>query len=405
MRGSIDDASQRLKEDSPVLSVSGPVIRVYYSACGTAEVPDSIGYKSIHSRDRISVGPLVQRDGQSIREPKGINRNSIDIVEGQMNFVVDDKCKINGEEGKVSTRELDKNLIIILSCSVKMTESNLQEAIDVKLENNYKRYPKGYSKHRGKKVDTNTSVSKEIFKGNQNTWKKSTEKNRYVALKVAEEIKFEGVKQSTRLSSRTTKQRAEEAKMLALHTAIIKIDCVKLTSSSGRNKRESADEFGRTPLMMACFMRNFKRRKMVCGLLLDYGANIETLDFHNRNTIMYACATRNEYLLKRLLLFVDSDMNHTDIDGNTCLMYAAIEGDARILHMVVDKLQRYGLDNDASVKILDFENFQGGEEWMKTHYVERLKRENLHIGRQRRTKSVAGTRLNYNNANSWNEKR
>ncbi len=205
---------------------------------------------------------------------------------------------------------------------------------------------------------------------------------------------------------------------------------IQLLLSVGINVN-SQDDVGRTPLMMACFMRNLKHRTMVCELLLEHGANIELLDMFNRNTIMYACATRNQYLLEKLLLFMDSDMNHTDKDGNTSLMYAAIEGDPRILKMIMDKLKKYGLsmdmrnkrgftayllalkngniecanilrDNEASVKVFDLEHFWDGEQWIRTHYVQRLRRESFQMERQQRERQRTTSMAN-RPVSDWDE--
>ncbi len=210
--------------------------------------------------------------------------------------------------------------------------------------------------------------------------------------------------------------------MSTLHNAIMedRIRQVELLLSVGINVN-AQDELGRTPLMTACFMRNVKRRETVCDLLLQYNANVERLDKFNRNTIMYACATRNIHLLEKLLEFIDSDMNHADLDGITCLMYAAIEGDPRVLRIILSKLTQYGVSLDvrdnrgftayllalkhgnikcadilrksgASVNVFDLENHWDAEQWIKTHYVQRLRRESLQVERQRQTKSAANRR-------------
>ncbi|XP_065069377.1 uncharacterized protein LOC135694525 [Rhopilema esculentum] len=166
------------------------------------------------------------------------------------------------------------------------------------------------------------------------------------------------------------------------------------------------DEEGRTPLMVACFMKNLKRRDIVCQQLLEHGADVDVVDKFRRTVLMYACATRNDFLLDRLLEYTDSDLNQTDKDGNTCLMYAAIEGDVYVLQKILQPITGYGLsldvvnkrgftayllalkngnvecarllqENGASARIFDMQNYWNGEQWLESHYSKRFCRETL----------------------------
>ena len=212
--------------------------------------------------------------------------------------------------------------------------------------------------------------------------------------------------------------------MSQLHTAIIndRVRRVQLLLNVGMNVNKR-DKEGRTPLMLACFMSNLKRRDLVCELLQKYNADTEALDAFGRSLVMYACATRNKDLLERLLEYTDSDINHTDKDGNTCLMYAAIEGDTRVLTRVKDTLRQYGIsidvrnkrgftayllalkygnvecanilrENGASCNILDFEKFWDGEQWMQEHYLQRIHREGMQLSERMRSKSTQTHRRN-----------
>ena len=183
-------------------------------------------------------------------------------------------------------------------------------------------------------------------------------------------------------------------------------------------KVNTKDELGRTPLMIACFMTNKRRREIVCKLLLDHGANVKIRDKFKRTILMYACATRNEFLLDQLLLYNDDDLNWKDVDGNTCLMYAAIEGDIKVLEKLLRPFIRYGVDLDVSNKngltayllalrngnrdcanllqssgashhIFDTTNYWHGNEWLEFHYMLRYKQESLQYQSQTRAKSQA----------------
>ena len=176
------------------------------------------------------------------------------------------------------------------------------------------------------------------------------------------------------------------------------------------------DEQGRTPLMVACFMANKKRRQIVCDLLLVHGANVNLMDKFERTVLMYACATRNVFLLRELTEYIELDLNKRDKDGNTCLMYAAIEGDVEVMKLILQPFEMYGItldmrnkqgftayllalkngnvecaqllqDKGASTNIFDSENYWGGKEWLAIHYKNRLNRESLKSAHHARPKS------------------
>ena len=205
--------------------------------------------------------------------------------------------------------------------------------------------------------------------------------------------------------------------MSSLHTAILndRIHQIRMLLTVGI-KVDTKDAQGRTPLMVACFMTNKKRRQIVCDLLLVHGANVNLIDKFKRTVLMYACATRNTFLLRELTEYVETDLNKTDKDGNTCLMYAAIEGDVEVMKLILRPFEMYGITLDvrnqrgftayllalkngnvecaqllqnkgASTNIFDSENHWGGKEWLASHYKNRLHRESLQSGHHVRSKS------------------
>eukprot|EP00112_Aurelia_sp_Birch-Aquarium-sp1_P016712 Seg381.29 transcript_id=Seg381.29/GoldUCD/mRNA.D3Y31 product="Ankyrin repeat domain-containing protein 63" protein_id=Seg381.29/GoldUCD/D3Y31 len=204
--------------------------------------------------------------------------------------------------------------------------------------------------------------------------------------------------------------------MSSLHTAIINARlCQIRTLLTVGMKVDKKDAQGRTPLMVACFMTNEKRRQIVCDLLLAHGANVDLMDKFKRTMLMYACATRNKFLLHKLIECIDTDLNKMDKDGNTCLMYAAIEGNAGVMKLMLQPFEMYGISLDvrnkrgftayllalkngnvecaqilqnkgASTNIFDSENYWGGKEWLSSHNNNRINRERLqsaHIGRSK----------------------
>ena len=205
--------------------------------------------------------------------------------------------------------------------------------------------------------------------------------------------------------------------MSSLHTAIFneRVYQIQVFLTVGM-KVNTRDELGRTPLMIACFMSNRRRRETVCQLLLDHGADIDMRDKFERTILMYACATRNEFLLDQLLQYTDDDLNRVDLDGNTCLMYAAVEGDVKIIEKILEPLITYGVDLDvrnrygltayllaqkngntdcskllqnsgASFQIFDTENHWNGDKWLDLHNLLRYRQESSQYRRNTRTRS------------------
>ena len=218
--------------------------------------------------------------------------------------------------------------------------------------------------------------------------------------------------------------------MSSLHTAIFneRIYQIQVFLTVGM-KVDTKDDLGRTPLMIACFMTNKRRRETVCQLLLDHGADVKLRDKFERTILMYACATRNEFLLDQLLLYTDDDLNWVDLDGNTCLMYAAIEGDVKIMKKLLEPFITYGVDLDvcnrqgltayllalkngntdcakilqnkgASFQIFDTEYYWNGERWLDLHYTLRYKRESSQYRGSMRTKSQASLMKNNSKSES-----
>eukprot|EP00112_Aurelia_sp_Birch-Aquarium-sp1_P016715 Seg381.32 transcript_id=Seg381.32/GoldUCD/mRNA.D3Y31 product="Ankyrin repeat domain-containing protein 63" protein_id=Seg381.32/GoldUCD/D3Y31 len=205
--------------------------------------------------------------------------------------------------------------------------------------------------------------------------------------------------------------------MSSLHAAIINDRLHQVRMLLGVGVRvDVKDEQGRTPLMVACFMTNKKRRQVVCDLLLGSGANVDLMDKFKRTLLMYACATRNIFLLKELTEYVEIDLNKKDKDGNTCLMYAAIEGDVEVVKLILEPFEMYGIsldkrnkcgftayllalkngnvecaqilkDKGASTNMFDLENYWGGKEWLASHYKNRLDRESKQSAHHVRAKS------------------
>ena len=210
--------------------------------------------------------------------------------------------------------------------------------------------------------------------------------------------------------------------MSSLHTAILneRVYQIQVLLTVGM-KVDTKDDLGRTPLMIACFMTNKRRRETVCQLLLDHGADVKMRDKFERTILMYACATRNDFLLDQLLLHTDDDLNWVDLEGNTCLMYAAIEGDVKIMEKLLEPLITYGVDldvcnrqgltayllalkngntdcakllqnNGASFQIFDTENYWNGERWLDLHYTLRYKQESSQYRGSRHVKAQASQR-------------
>lgn len=110
------------------------------------------------------------------------------------------------------------------------------------------------------------------------------------------------------------------------------------------------DEEGLTPLMRAAQIPDEKSRTRhnLLKLLLQYGANVNTVDPKGRHVLSRACMDEKEDIV-RLLCGVakqDVDLNLQDFEGNTPLMHSVRTGNAGLVKFLLDELKEFQVDID-----------------------------------------------------------
>lgn len=98
------------------------------------------------------------------------------------------------------------------------------------------------------------------------------------------------------------------------------------------------------PLMVACYLKDLKRRILIVNYLLQNGADPAFTDKHGRNALFYACGLSRADIVARLLRYADFDINAADADGNTALHICAAVGNPKIFKMIMDAALKYRLN-------------------------------------------------------------
>ena len=98
------------------------------------------------------------------------------------------------------------------------------------------------------------------------------------------------------------------------------------------------------PLMVACYLKDLKRRILIVNYLLQNGADPSFTDKHGRNALFYACGLSRVDVVARLLRYADFDVNAADADGNTALHICAAVGNPKIFKMVMGAALKYRLN-------------------------------------------------------------
>ena len=153
------------------------------------------------------------------------------------------------------------------------------------------------------------------------------------------------------------------------------------------------NEYGESPLHLACSAAGEETRGKMASQLLSYGCDVNAVDRDGRTALMRA-VERGDGDLVRLLLENQSDAGVEDSQGDTVLVYAARGGKADIVRRLVREARRSkrdidhknmrGLtallvaareghvdasrilaeDGNASLTVRDLDNFMTAEEWL-----------------------------------------
>ncbi|XP_061192176.1 putative ankyrin repeat protein RF_0381 [Saccostrea echinata] len=108
---------------------------------------------------------------------------------------------------------------------------------------------------------------------------------------------------------------------------------------------------GKTPLMISCFLKEEMSRDMIVELLLQHGAEVNTVSESGRTALSYACEYRCNDIVDILVKHASVDPDIPDNDGNTPLIYCAKVGNDVGIDILTRHFRRLGLGVDHSNKM------------------------------------------------------
>ena len=117
-----------------------------------------------------------------------------------------------------------------------------------------------------------------------------------------------------------------------------------LLKSVGCDPNVACGLFGLRPLIIACYIKDERKRMKTIELLLESGADPGLPDYLGRHSLYYACWLGLLDVLNLLIQVDDSDLTEGDRkDGNTCLHVCAMLGHVELLEVLIKKVKRTGI--------------------------------------------------------------
>ncbi|XP_046574309.1 serine/threonine-protein phosphatase 6 regulatory ankyrin repeat subunit C-like isoform X2 [Haliotis rubra] len=135
-----------------------------------------------------------------------------------------------------------------------------------------------------------------------------------------------------------------------LHAACLSdnVDLVEDLLSRGIADIESKDKNGATPVMYAAEQGH----KKVVDLLVSKGCNLSVVDDLGRNILHAACLSDNVDIVEDLLRHGIVDIESKDKNGATPVMYAAEQGNKKVVDLLVSKGCNLSVVDDLGRNIL-----------------------------------------------------
>ncbi|XP_067668072.1 serine/threonine-protein phosphatase 6 regulatory ankyrin repeat subunit A-like [Haliotis asinina] len=135
-----------------------------------------------------------------------------------------------------------------------------------------------------------------------------------------------------------------------IHAACLaeSVDIVQDLLSHGIVEIESKDRMGRTPVMYAAEQGN----KKVLDLLVSRGCNLSVVDDQGRNILHAACLSDNVDIVDYLLSLGIADIESRGEGGDTPVMYAAEQGNKKVVNLLVSKGCNLSIVDDLGRNIL-----------------------------------------------------
>ncbi|XP_063425835.1 ankyrin repeat domain-containing protein 27-like [Mytilus trossulus] len=119
-----------------------------------------------------------------------------------------------------------------------------------------------------------------------------------------------------------------------------------ILEASPGNIVNARDFNGKTPLIVACTIKEELRRTSVSRLLLFHGGDVNLADDNGRTPLSYACEKRCNDLVEVFVKHRDIDPDTTDDKGNSPLLYCTMVGNDIGTNSLVRHFRRLGLKVD-----------------------------------------------------------
>ncbi|KAK3092697.1 hypothetical protein FSP39_006054 [Pinctada imbricata] len=107
-----------------------------------------------------------------------------------------------------------------------------------------------------------------------------------------------------------------------------------------------SDFKGKTPLIIACSLKEELSRDLMVDLLLNYDADVNLCDDDGRTPLSHACEKRCNDIIDILVKQANVDPDIPDSQGNTALIYCSMVGNDVGIDILTRHFRRLGLNVD-----------------------------------------------------------